>query len=192
MARTFVTFVLISLLLPAASQAAGSHGLLKAARTGDTRLVQAALDRGADANSAGENGATALHLAAAWGHETMAGLLIESGADVNAAGPRDNTPLHFAAQEGHAGIVDLLLAAGADVTVRNSAGGTAMKFAVGWGHRDVVAALKAYAAPAPDAVSPTHRIYAALAGILAIVAIPIMGISTVHALAQAPNVHFVR
>jgi len=108
MARTVTTFALISLLLPAATRAAGSDDLLSAARTGDARLVQAALDRGADANSIDENGATALHVAAASGHETVARLLVDTGADVNVVGPLGNTPLHLAAQEGHAGTVHAL------------------------------------------------------------------------------------
>jgi hypothetical protein len=84
------------------------------------------------------------------------------------------------------------LAAGADAAATNSAGGTAMALATGLGHRDVIASLEAQPVGTQRAMSPAHRVIAAMAGLLALVAIPIMGTSTVRALARAPSVHLVR
>jgi ankyrin repeat protein len=58
---------------------------------------------------------TALHKAAASGHETAARLLLERGAVVDAREEDQWTALHLAAQNGHEATVRLLLERGADI-----------------------------------------------------------------------------
>ncbi|CAI7894107.1 unnamed protein product, partial [Closterium sp. NIES-54] len=84
------------------------------ARYGDMDDVAAALDGGADAGVADDEGRTALHMAAANGHTEIARLLIQRGAPVNAVNRQGNTPLHWAAVNGRD-----------SVSVEESAGGMA-------------------------------------------------------------------
>jgi ankyrin repeat protein len=68
---------------------------------------------------AGDDGRTALHVAAGWGYKgngslAVIRLLLENGADLNARDKRRQTPLHWAVQEGSRDAVELLLRGGAD------------------------------------------------------------------------------
>ncbi|CAI5529291.1 unnamed protein product [Closterium sp. Naga37s-1] len=87
---------------------------VQGARYGDMDDVAAALDGGADAGVADDEGRTALHMAAANGHTEIARLLIQRGAPVNAVNRQGNTPLHWAAVNGRD-----------SVSVEESAGGMA-------------------------------------------------------------------
>ena len=77
------------------------------------------IEAGADVNKAGDIGATALLIAAQFGHEAMVRALIEAGADVNKA-RNGATPLSAAmtpvpnvARGNHEAIVQILRDAGA-------------------------------------------------------------------------------
>ncbi|CAI5474493.1 unnamed protein product [Closterium sp. Yama58-4] len=94
--------------------------LIQGARYGDMEDVAAALDGGADAGLADDEGRTALHMAAANGHTEIARLLIQRGAPVNAVNRQGNTPLHWAAVNGRDSMVHLLIAAGANPSALNS------------------------------------------------------------------------
>ena len=63
----------------------------------------------------GNDGATALMLAALGGHEAVAQVLLQHGADVAAADNNGGTALMGAAQGGHEAMAQLLLQHGADV-----------------------------------------------------------------------------
>ncbi|CAN9247851.1 unnamed protein product [Alternaria alternata] len=71
---------------------------------------------------------SALHYAAANGHNDVIKLLFSTGAEkpeptfLNAVNEAGNTPLHWAALNGHLESVKLLIHAGADVTIINRAG----------------------------------------------------------------------
>ncbi|CAO2647257.1 Nn.00g081790.m01.CDS01 [Neocucurbitaria sp. VM-36] len=71
---------------------------------------------------------SALHYAAANGHNDVVKLLISTSADkpaaafINAVNEAGNTPLHWAALNGHLESVKLLMQSGADVTIFNKAG----------------------------------------------------------------------
>jgi outer membrane protein assembly factor BamB/lysophospholipase L1-like esterase len=89
--------------------------LWEAARTGDSKKVEALLDDGGDVNGRTHYGATALWFAADKGHIDVVKVLLKRKADPNVA---DNvwgvTPLNAAAGNEHIEVVKLLLAAGAE------------------------------------------------------------------------------
>ena len=104
--------------------------MLRAARKGDTDIVQTLLEKGADVNFKGERGYTALINASSGtssNPETVR-LLLSRGANVNAKNDANYTALHLAVEH-YSGssdekerkqmeIVDALLSKGADITVR--------------------------------------------------------------------------
>jgi len=75
-----------------------------------------------------QDGWTALHLAAFFGHHDAASALLSKGAEARArsTNPLQNTPLHAAAAGRHAGIAKLLIDQGADVNARQHGGWTAL------------------------------------------------------------------
>ena len=75
--------------------------LRRAAGKGDLVCVQLLLESGADVNSTGTHGTTALHFASLNGHDACIQLLLKSGADVNAICENDVTPLICAVQRDH-------------------------------------------------------------------------------------------
>jgi ankyrin repeat protein len=123
-------------------------------------VVALLLDRGADPNTAGENGYTPLHVAAQTGSLAMAEKLIAKGANVNArtnkakpaapggpTGPSrplggEQTPLLLAAKFGKVDVMRALIKAGADTTLKTDDGVTLLLAAAGSSH--VEAARYAY------------------------------------------------
>lgn len=93
-----------------------SERLLAAAEAGDLAGVRAAMTEGADINTRGQWGDTALNLSAERGHADVVVYLIGEGADVENVGGADKTPMMNAAFAGHAAIVLQLLAAGARIS----------------------------------------------------------------------------
>lgn len=107
--------------------------LLTACAQGDLALVNLLLSQGADVNSTGGDGFSALHYATAAGCVEVVKTLIEAGTNLNAQ-PKKNglTPLHFAAHS--ARVLDAaitLLNAGADVTLTDAGGRTPFDMANG-------------------------------------------------------------
>lgn len=100
--------------------------LLTAASTGDAEGVRDALEDGADVESCGENGMTALVAATKANHVDAARTLIEAGADVNAKDDIQDSAYLYAGARGHDEILRLTLANGADLSSTNRFGGTAL------------------------------------------------------------------
>jgi len=87
-----------------------------AAAIGDLAKVKAFLEEGADVNTKGPRGQTALHIAASEGHKQIVELLIENGADINAGDNLNRTAAEFAMDNNHSHIVELLISRDADVS----------------------------------------------------------------------------
>src|SRR5690242_8843094 len=103
---------LASSLLPAA----GSPELLVAIRSGDHAEVQKLLRAGADANTADNDGTTALMHSVIESDVKMMKLLLAGGANPNARNALDSTALMYAATS--LAKTSLLLEAKADVKVK--------------------------------------------------------------------------
>jgi ankyrin repeat protein len=115
--------------------------LIEAANKGDSEVVEALLDSGADINARDERNQTALHHAANGGHTPVVKLLLERGADVNAKNLFEQAPLHGAVFRGALDSVRLLLNAGADIDSRFGFNGQTPLLAVSAGRTKVVEAL---------------------------------------------------
>ena len=115
--------------------------LINAANKGDSEVVEALLDSGADINARDEQNQTALHQAASRGHTPIVKLLLERRADVNAKNLFGQTPLLAPVYRGSLDIVQALLGAGADVDARSGFAGQTPLLAVSSGRTKVVEAL---------------------------------------------------
>src|SRR5688572_10587672 len=83
--------------VPVAAQATPDP-LLDAVERGDLATVRSLLQRRKDANTAREDGFSALHLAAQHGFVEIAKHLVDSGANIGTKTPTEgHTPLHLAA-----------------------------------------------------------------------------------------------
>lgn len=97
--------------------------LINAANKGDSNVVEALLDSGADINARDEQNQTALHQAASKGHTPIVKLLLERGADVNAKNLFGQTPWLAPVYRGSLDTVRALLGAGADIDARSELSG---------------------------------------------------------------------
>jgi uncharacterized protein len=117
----------VVLLLAAASIAqAAENTLLDAAERGDRAAVARLLTKGANPNTPGPDGATAIMYAAANDDLELVRALIKAGANVKLTNQFGTTALTEAAIIGSAPIVDALLKAGADPNTRNPEGESAL------------------------------------------------------------------
>lgn len=82
--------------------------LIEAIRLGYANLAALLIQSGADVGQVGQEGQTALHLAALMGDEGTARLLIDYGADVEAKNSRGQSPLDLARAHGRRSIVEIL------------------------------------------------------------------------------------
>lgn len=107
---------------------AGRTPLHEAAANGHTELVLRLLAHGVSADVVDARGATALVLAARWGHSAVAVPLVKIGAaTLDATTIEGDTALHAAAGTRAAGasvVVRMLLRANVDVDARNASGST--------------------------------------------------------------------
>lgn len=125
----------------------GCHGrtlLCAAARGGKKAVVSALLEAGArpDLNvSRGRRKWSALHHAAAGGHERAATVLIREGADARYVDVDQRSALHLASAGSHERLVGDLLIGGACVNAKDKCGETPLHIAGAHGHDRVVSAL---------------------------------------------------
>lgn len=134
---------------------------LDGAKYGNADMVARALKADPSlAKAADENGATALHYAAAAGSTDVTRLLLAGKADVNAKKKDGVTPLHVAAALGKTDVVKTLLAAGANPNAKDAKGRTPVSLARAKGFRSITALLRkggaTKAAPAARVSSRTQ------------------------------------
>lgn len=107
----------------------------------DTRALAVALDRQGDVDRSGDDGKTALMVAAGAGDLGLLERLIAAGADVNRRNRGAGTALMFAAQYGETACAERLIAAGADVNLIGAKGFTALMIAVLKGRQSIMELL---------------------------------------------------
>jgi ankyrin repeat protein len=117
----------------------GDNALMIASYQGNLQAVRALIEKGAQVN---RSGWTALHYAAAGGHDEIVKVLLKHSAYIDAESPNKTTPLMMAARGGHIMTVKLLLDEGADLMLKNELGMTARDFAEKFGFNDIVEGLE--------------------------------------------------
>jgi ankyrin repeat protein len=117
--------VMVCLALTPITRAA-ENTLLDAAERGDRAAVARLLTKGANPNSPGPDGTTAVMYAAANGDVELVRALIKGGANVKLTNQFGTSALTEAAIIGSAPVIDLLLKAGADPNTKNPEGETAL------------------------------------------------------------------
>ncbi len=135
----------------------GKTVLMAAAADGNTKLLTALLDRGADPLAGNHRGGTALMYAAANDAGDCARVLLERGAAVNARAENGWTAITLASAKGHLAMVDLLLDRGADPNVPDVFGWTPLMRAVQNDRIAVVEALLASPRVDPNRVNSMGR-----------------------------------
>ena len=109
------------LFLALITACASNPPLFDAAIAGDTKAMQALLDKGADINMRVESqGGTVLMFAANRGNETAVQFLLDKGADVNLKSDLGSTALMAVNVSGNINIAYALIAKGADVNARDN------------------------------------------------------------------------
>eukprot|EP00808_Paulinella_micropora_P027789 g63666.t1 len=108
--------------LDSATEAEYWTPLLFATARGLQTAVQNILDIKASVDKPNKANATALMLAAQYGHTEVGRLLLARKADVNATDQHGDTAFHLALRHGHFPTAEVLVAAGGDITARNKEG----------------------------------------------------------------------
>jgi ankyrin repeat protein len=124
---------------------AANAALLQACKDNDRDGVGRALEAGANANTADEDGRTPLMWACFDGRDSIAATLLEHKARVNDQDAVGRTALMYASTGAFRDTVRLLLLHGAEVNLRDRAEGfTALMFAAAEGQLEVVKELLAH------------------------------------------------
>lgn len=110
-------------------------------------------------NARGDDGSSALHLAAQADDVQLLLQLLSAGANVRATDNRGDAALHLAAAAGHVAAATILIAAGADVNAADNHGYQPLHRAAAAGHVGMATILIAAGA---DVNAPTHDGYTAL------------------------------
>lgn len=136
-----------------------SAALLLATKANFVEIVRMLVRAGVDINRQDEQGETALHVAARFGHDECARILL-AGSAIHACNtelPENTygwTALLIAAVDGNLGVVELLIEAGADLDHQDSSGWNAKEHASLRGHINIAVRLAEVTAQA-DADSDT-------------------------------------
>ncbi len=163
----FSALLIATVLVGGASAiAAPANDLIRASEAGDLVTATTLLNSGADPNSGGVYGMTALDFASQNGHVDVVRLLLNRNANVNAKNAFGQTALMSAALNGHREIVEALIAKGADVNVKGSDGKTALMMAAQSGLRTIANLLIAAGADfdAKDLNGKTAEMWAIQSG----------------------------
>jgi ankyrin repeat protein len=118
--------VLVTLIAAPSVVLAAENTLLDAAERGDRAAVTRLLAKGANPNTPGPDGTTAIMWAAAHDDVDLVRALIKAGANVRLTNQFGTSALTEAAIIGSAPIIDQLLKAGADPNTKNPEGETAL------------------------------------------------------------------
>ena len=130
-------------LLAGSALAASDARLVEAAANNDKPAALNFLKQKVDANSATQDGTTALHWAAQHGDVELVQALLKAGANPKAANRYGVTPLAEAAANASGSVPELLLKAGADANSVSAEGETALMTAAHSGNLEAVKALVA-------------------------------------------------
>ncbi|KAK5115613.1 hypothetical protein LTR85_009784 [Meristemomyces frigidus] len=133
------------------------------------KIVRLLVDAGVEVNYQDQQGETALHVAARFGHDECARILLSSsgtfGVNIELAEKTYGwTPLFVASVDGHMEIVKLLVQKGAHVANKDYSGWTSQEHAALRGHLDVAKYLASFTPPPSLHSSPeiTAQPYSAL------------------------------
>jgi ankyrin repeat protein len=136
-----VRWPIVLILLSATAAAAADAPLVSAAERGDRKAALALLARGADPNTPGPDGTTAIMWAAAHDDLELVRALVAAKANVSLKNQFGTTAITEAAIIGSAQVLDALLKAGADVNTRNPEGETPLMAAARSGKVDAAKRL---------------------------------------------------
>ena len=139
--------VLVALLASPPAAVAAEHAIVRAAAAADGAAVRALIKQGADVNTQGSDGATALLWISRTDDVATADALLKAGAKVVTPNALGITPVYAAAEHGNAAMLRRLLDAGASVTTTDGAGDTLLMAAVRAGNPDAVQVLLDRGAP---------------------------------------------
>ncbi|MGI9338827.1 MAG: ankyrin repeat domain-containing protein [Gammaproteobacteria bacterium] len=103
--------------------------------------IKGLIDDGADINTKGESGMTALHFASIRGHTETVLAFIKAGADINAKLKNGRTALHMAAFSGRTKTALALVKAGADIDAKDNGGSTPLHSTTNEGQLETALAL---------------------------------------------------
>jgi ankyrin repeat protein len=117
-------FAFVAALFPYSVATAAENTLLDAVERGDRAAALRMLAKGADPNTPGADGTTAIMWAAANDDLALVRALIDAGAQVNHKNQFGTSAITEAAIIGSTPVIDALLAAGADPNTRNPEGET--------------------------------------------------------------------
>jgi glycerophosphodiester phosphodiesterase len=123
-----------------------SAALLLATKADFVEIVRILVQAGVDINQADDQGETALHVAARFGHDECARILLAGSATHQCSTELPEktygwTPLLIAAVDGNLGVVELLIEAGADLYRQDSSGWNAKEHASLRGHISIAMRL---------------------------------------------------
>jgi len=103
----------------------GAQSVFDAVRDDDVGAVATLLETDPGlVRATDDDGRTALHHAATYGHANIALILLDAGADIDAREEDGETPLHYAAWRSEVDVAELLVEFGADLEIRNDWGRT--------------------------------------------------------------------
>ncbi|XP_060889460.1 cyclin-dependent kinase 4 inhibitor C [Labrus mixtus] len=118
---------------------------LQVVKLGDTALVEALLEAGADPNVPDPVlNLTVTHDAAREGFIDSVRVLVDHGANTNLVDGHGNLPLHLAAREGHLDVTQLLIECTANPQTANGEGYTAGELALLYGNTDTFNFIQEY------------------------------------------------